>query len=73
MTAAYVGFVAACDAANTLDAAVAVSKADLKMTRTRFEQGTAPRADVLQAQAQYAERELRRSTRTAMRRLRTID
>ncbi len=56
VTAAYVGFVAACDAANTLDAAVAVSKADLKMTRTRFEQGMAPRADVLQAQAQYAER-----------------
>ncbi len=56
VTAAYVGFVAASDAAQTLDAAVAVSKADLKMTRTRFEQGMAPRADVLQAQAQYAER-----------------
>ena len=56
VTGAYVGFVATSDAAYTLDAAVAVSKVDLAMTRTRFEQGMAPRADVLQAQAQYAER-----------------
>jgi outer membrane protein TolC len=56
VTAAYADFAAAIDAARTLDAAVAVSKSDLDLTRMRFEQGVAPRADVLQAQAQFAER-----------------
>jgi outer membrane protein TolC len=56
VTAAYVNFVAANDAAQTLNAAVAVSKADLVLTQTRYGQGVAPRADVLQAQAQYDER-----------------
>jgi outer membrane protein len=56
VTAAYSNFAASVDAARTLDAAVAVSQSDLNLTRSRFEQGVAPRADLLQAQAQLAER-----------------
>lgn len=56
VTAAYSNFAAATDEARTLDTAVAVSKSDFDLTRTRFQQGVVPRADVLQAQAQFAER-----------------
>ncbi len=56
VTAAYSNLAAATDAARTLDGAVAVSESDLELTRMRFEQGVAPRADLLQAQAQFAER-----------------